>query len=142
MGQLTLKYRYDESFFDARLVRDDFGWLELSVATDRFAGSGGFWVQWGQVREFGESLSAFPIAPDAPVSAEWGAGDAVILGVTISPANATGDLRVRVEIADSFEPVRRVCTTFLTHYPDIEAFGRAIARHMDGKLDEAILRGR
>jgi hypothetical protein len=33
---------------------------------------GGFWVQWQDVKEFGESLSTYPIEPDAPLKAQWG----------------------------------------------------------------------
>lgn len=146
MSQLILKYEYDESFYNKDLTRDDFGRLTLSVETLQFSGCGGFWVQWQDVVEFGESLAAFPITADAPPKACWSyrqsdGSEVVILNVMISPANLTGDLLVSVEIADDSEPRRRVFTTFVTHYPDLEAFGRSIARVMERKLDEAVLRG-
>ena len=150
MSQLVFEYRYDESFFDARLTPDDFGRLTVSVVTDQFSGTGGWWVQWQEVREFGESLSAFPIPPDKPLKAEWEAtrldnhvpvDRAMIIGVKIGPANLTGDLLVRVEITDDDDWSRRVCTSFLTNYPDLEAFGRSIANLMDRRVDKAILRG-
>jgi hypothetical protein len=51
---------------------DDFGWLGVAVVGERSSGRGGFWVQWQDVKEFGEKLSAYPIQPEAPIKAEWG----------------------------------------------------------------------
>lgn len=141
MSRLTFKYEYDESFFDKRLPRDDFGLLTVSVVTDQFSGTGGFWVQWREVKEFGESLSTFPITSDEPPKAEWSCDNDFVSGVTISPANATGDMLVRVKIADHYEPSRNVSASFLTNYPNIEAFRLSIINLMDRKVDEAILRG-
>jgi len=145
MSHLIFRYRYDESFFDHRQTRDDFGRLTLSVVTDSFSGTGGFWVQWQDVRRFGDRLSRFPITSDEPVAENWGGTIddvyCLALGVEIAPANKTGDLRVKVEIADEADPERRVCTWFLTNYPDLDAFRRSIANLMDRKVDEAILRG-
>jgi len=138
MSDLTFRYRFDDA--------DDFGWLDVAVATDKFSGRGGFWVQWQDVREFGEKLVAYPIEPDAPVSAAWGyemlEGDDLVVGLEIAPANATGDLRVQVELADYTEKSERVRTSFVTNYPDLEQFRKAIASLMDRKADEAILSGR
>lgn len=145
MSRLSLRYEYDESFFDKRLDRDDFGRLTVSVAAERFSGQGGFWVQWQEVREFGEALSAFPIESDKPLKARWGydqlEGDDLILSIEIAPANRTGDLVVRVEIGDDLERWARVRTSFLTNYPDLEAFRLAIGELMDRKIDEAVLGG-
>lgn len=138
MSKLTLRYRFDDT--------DDFGWLDVAVTTDRFSGRGGFWVQWQDVREFGEKLSTYPIKPDAPLSAAWGyemqEGDDLIVSIQIAPANPTGDLRVLVELADDDERSERVRTSFVTNYPDLEQFGIAIAALMDRKTDEAVLAGR
>lgn len=145
MSQLIVKYVYDESFFDKRLTRDDFGRLTFTVVTHDFSGTGGFWVQWQNLRDFGERLSAFPITSDEPLKEDWGYmldGDYhLVLGIVITPANTTGDLLVRVEIADEDDPLRHVCTSFLTNYPDVDAFRRSIASLMDRKVDEAILKG-
>ena len=46
---------------------DDFGWLAVEVKGEQFSGKGGFWVQWQDVREFGEKLASYPILQDAPV---------------------------------------------------------------------------
>lgn len=108
MSKLTLRYRYDPSFFDPKRLADDFGRLSIDVETDRFSGKGGFWVQWQDVKEFGEALSTFPITPDHPIVAQWGYemqnGDDLILRLEIAPANTRGDLAVRFEIADEHEP--------------------------------------
>jgi hypothetical protein len=145
MSQLTLRYEYDASFDDPKLTRDDFGRLSVSATTERFAARGGFWVQWQDVREFGEALAAFPITSDAPIVAEWGfdklAGDDLILRIEIAPANARGDLVVRFEIADDYEPGERARASFLTNYPDVEAFRSDITKLMDRELHEAVLKG-
>lgn len=138
MSKLALRYRFDDA--------DDFGWLDIAVTTEKFSGRGGFWVQWQDVREFGEKLSTYPIKPDAPLSAAWGygmqEGHDLVVSVEIAPANATGDLRVRVELADYTEQSERVRASFVTNYPDLEQFGIAIASLMDRKSDEAVLSGR
>jgi hypothetical protein len=138
MSKLALRYRFDDT--------DDFGWLDVAVTTDKLSGRGGFWVQWQDVREFGEKLSTYPIKPDAPLSAAWGynmhEGDDLIVRIQISPANSTGDLRVRVELADEDERSERVRTSFVTNYPDLEQFRIAIAAMMNREADEAVLPGR
>ena len=138
MSELAFRYRFDDD--------DDFGRLYVTVTTDKFSGRGGFWVQWRDVREFGESLSTYPIKADAPLSASWGyemqEGDDLVVSLEIAPANATGDLRVRVELADEDERSERVRTSFVTNYPDLEQFRIAIGALMDRETDEAVLAGR
>jgi hypothetical protein len=138
MGKLALRYCFDDS--------DDFGRLGVEITTDKFSGRGGFWVQWQEVRDFGEKLSTYPVSADAPLSAAWGyemhEGDDLIVRIQIAPANSTGDLRVRVELADENEPSERVRASFLTNYPDLEQFGIGIAALMDRETDEAVLAGR
>ncbi len=146
MSRLTLRYEYDLSFFHPEWRRDDFGWLAVNVETDRFSGNGGFWVQWQDVREFGEALRTFPIATDNPVTAQWGfdkqEGDDLILRLAIAPANKRGDLAVQFEVADYDEPRNRARGWFATNYPDLDAFRVSIARLMDREIEEAILTGR
>jgi len=146
MNQLTLRYEYDASYFNPKLSRDDFGRLSIAVETERFAGRGGFWVQWQDVREFGESLGAYPIGVDEPISVQWGydmqEGDDLILQIEIAPLKKTGDLRVRVEIADDHEPTQRVRASFVTNYPDLAAFQTEIAKLMDREAESAVLCGR
>jgi hypothetical protein len=138
MSKLALRYRFDDT--------DDFGWLGVEITTAKFSGRGGFWVQWQDVKEFGEKLSAYPIKPDAPLRASWGyemhEGDDLIVSIQIEPANRTGDLRVRVEVADEDERSDRVRTSFETNYPELEQFRIAVAELMDRKTDEAVLAGR
>jgi hypothetical protein len=96
MSKLALRYRFDDT--------DDFGRLDVVVTTDKFSGRGGFWVPWQDVTEFGDKLSTYPIEADAPLSVACGyemhEGDDLIVSIQIAPANSTGDLRVRVELAD------------------------------------------
>jgi hypothetical protein len=146
MSLLILRYRYDASFFDPALDRDDFGLLTISVETERFGGQGDFWVQWQDVREFGDALAAYPLDERSPVVAQWGynqqEGEDLILRLEIAPANKVGDLVVRFEIADQHEPRERVRGSFRTNYLDIDAFRSAIAQLMDNKAEQALLRGR
>ena len=146
MSQLALRYEYDASFFNQKLTRDDFGRLSISVNTDRFSGRGGFWVQWQDVKEFGEALTVFPIKVGEPISTQWGynmqEGEDLILRIEIAPANGRGDLKVQFEIADEFETRERVRGSFLTNYPDLDAFRLAIATLMNNEADEAVLTGR
>jgi len=146
MSKLTLRYQYDASFFDSTQPTDDFGRLSVDVETTRFSGKGGFWVQWQDVKEFGEALSVFPITEDHPVTAQWGfemqEGDDLILRLEIAPANKRGDLAVRFEVADDLEPHNRARGYFTTNYPDIEVFRDSVARLMNREVEEAILTGR
>ncbi len=51
---------------------DYFGRLEIAVTTEQYSGRGRFWVQWQDVKEFGERLDAYPIDPKVPLQAQWG----------------------------------------------------------------------
>jgi hypothetical protein len=145
MSKLTFQYQYDSSFSDPRQTTDDFGRLSVAVETDRFSGRGGFWVQWQDVKEFGDALNVFPIVGEKPITAQWGfnmqEGNDLILRVEIAPANKRGDLVVRFEVADDYEPENRARGWFLTNYPDLEAFRSGIARLMNREAAEAILTG-
>jgi predicted membrane-bound spermidine synthase len=145
MNKLTLQYQYDASFFAPKKSRDDFGRLSLAVETERFSGKGGFWVQWQDVKEFGEALSVYPIEADRPVVGQWGFdmqdGDDLILRLEIAPANTRGDLAVRFEIADDYEPRHRVRGSFMTQYSDLSVFSVGVARVMNREVEEAVLTG-
>jgi hypothetical protein len=146
MSKLTLRYEYDASFFDPKLARDDFGRLSVTVETDRFSGWGGFWVQWQDVKEFGEALGTFPISEGQPIIAQWGydmqEGDDLILRLEVAAADKRGNLTIRFEVADDAEPRNRVRGCFLTNYPDLDAFRSSIARLMSNETEEAVLNGR
>ena len=129
---------------------DDFGWLGVKVQGEQFSGRGGFWVQWQDVKEFGEKLATYPILPDAPIQASWGyepwVGDSLVVSVEVAPADKRGNLSVQVWLRDYTEngerrPSNCVRTTFKANYPELESFRQAIARLMDGKIDEAVLVG-
>lgn len=146
MSKLILRYEYDSSFFDPKKPRDDFGWLTVEVQAGRFSGAGGFWVQWQDVKEFGEALNLFPIEADRPITVQWGfdmhEGDDLRLRIEIAPANNRGDLNVQFVVADYHEPANRRRGSFTTNYPDIHAFRADIGRLMDREANEATLHGR
>ena len=144
-SSLTFAYKFTGD------PKDDFGWLNVAIVTERISGRGGFWVQWQDVKEFGEELSTYPIPREAPIKAEWGyepwEGDALVVSVEIAPAGNRGDLEVKVWLRDHTEmgegePSQYLRTSFITHYPDPEAFRLEIAKLMAGKADEARLLGR
>lgn len=145
MSKLTFQYRCDASYSDLTLTRDDFGRLSVAVETDCFSGKGGFWVQWQDVKEFGESLGGFPILESSPIIAQWGynsqEGDDLILRFEIAPADKRGNLSVRFEVSDDVEPCNRVRGRFLTNYPDLNAFRISIERLIKNEIGEAILVG-
>ncbi|WP_100259645.1 hypothetical protein [Qipengyuania seohaensis] len=142
--------RLSFSYQFSRDPNDDFGWLGVKVIGEKFSGEGGFWVQWQDVKEFGEQLTTYPISPEAPLKAAWGyepwEGDALVVSVEVAPADKRGNLSVQVWLRDNLEmgegvPQNCVRTTFKTNYPELEAFSQAIARLMDGKVEEASLAG-
>jgi len=146
MSSLTFRYEFNPSFFDPKLPRDDFGRLTVSAQTAHFSATGGFWVQWQDIAEFGQSLGVFPIPKDAPIVAQWGLdqleGDDLILRIEIAPANRRGDLAVRFEIADDYEPQERVRASFRTNYPELTAFRDDIAKLVKNEIQEAVLVGK
>ena len=144
MSSLTLAYKFSGD------PNDDFGWLDVAVVSDRASGRGGFWVQWQDVKEFGEKLVAYPIAPEAPIKGEWGyepwEGDALVVSIEITAADKRDNLSVKVWLREHTEmgegePSEWLCTSFLTQYPELESFRLDIAKLMDGKAEEAKLLG-
>ncbi len=147
-ASLTLTYRFSDDPYD------DFGWLEVAVSRERFSGCSGFWVQWQDVKAFGEELSAYPIARDRPIKAAWGyqpwVGDSLAISIEVMPADVRGNLKVRVQLCDRIgmeivgegEPSACLRTTFMATYADIEAFRLAIEQLIDRNVDEAVLIGR
>lgn len=145
MARLVLNYRFDQSFFDKELDRDDFGRLSLRFETENFTGIGGFWVQWQDVVEFGERLRAYPIPAESPVVVQWGyemqQGDDVIIRIAVGPKNKTGNLLVSVVIADDHDQSQRLYGSLVTDYAAIESFRLDIARMMVDGVHEAVLYG-
>ena len=141
---LSFRYRFSGD------PNDDFGWLDVKVEGEQFSGKGGFWVQWQDVKEFGERLATYPILADAPIEAAWGyepwEGDSLVVGVEVAPADKRGNLAIQVWLRDYAEngegnPSNCVRTTFNANYPELETFRHAIARLMDGQIEEAVLVG-
>jgi len=145
MSKLTLRYQYDASFFDPNQPTDDFGWLGITVETDRYSGQGGFWVQWQDVKEFGEALATLWIKADRPIKAQWGfgmqEGDDLILSIEFYPENKRGDIAVRFTLADHIGPSNRASGSFRTNHPELDAFRAGIALVMNREAEEATLIG-
>jgi hypothetical protein len=141
MSRLTLRYEYDRT-----PPIDDFGWLAAEVQTDRYSGMGGFWVQWQDVVEFADKLKQFPTPFDAPIRGQWGfemqEGNDLILSIAVAAGTSTGDLVVRVEMADHHLPEERLRTSFVTGYAQLALFASALAEVMARSVDEAVLSGK
>ncbi len=141
MSRLAIRYEYDRT-----PPIEDFGWLSAAVQTERYSGSGGFWVQWQDVVEFADKLRQYPIAPDAPVRAQWGfemqEGTDLILSIEVAAANKLGDLVVRIEMADHLRPEERLRTSFITGYAEVASFASALSGVMAKSVDEAVLGGK
>lgn len=141
-AQLAVRYEFSSD------PEDDFGWLAMSVETDPFVGRGGFWVQWQNVDEWAAKVDAFPFSAQQPCIEEWGQCDSdgsnyeVIIGVSILPANKTGDLDVLVRIADHHDTRRQCQAVFRTNYPDTARFAADLQAVMRREQSEAILVGR
>lgn len=145
MSKLTLRYRYDASFFDPKQPTDDFGWLSIEVKTDQYSGSGGFWVQWQDVKEFGEAL-ALSITTGRHAKRQWGfdmqEGNDLIISLEIAPENKQGDFAIRFTLADHEEPGNRASGSFATSSPQLDSFRAGIARVMNREAEEATLTGK
>ncbi len=141
-AKLTLRYEFSTD------PNDDFGWLALAVETDRFTGRGGFWVQWQDVTEMAPKLDAYPFSSEHPFVEEWGHCDSdgsnyeVIVGISILPANKTGDLDVIVKIADHIDTRRQCQAVFRTNYPDTANFASELRAVMGRQRHNAVLLGR
>ena len=145
MDKLVLSYRFDPSYFDKALDRDDFGRLSLRVETEHFTGEGSFWVQWQDVVEFGQSLDVYPIEANNPIVTQWGygmqEGDDLIIRMSIGAKDLAGDLLVSVVVADDNEPSQRLSASFRSGYSALDMFKRDIARMMNREIHEAVLHG-
>jgi hypothetical protein len=138
---MTLRYEYDRT-----PPIDDFGWLGVQVQTEQYSGTGGFWVQWQDVSELADRLRQYPIPPDAPIQAQWGFDmqkeNDLILSIEVAAIEETGDLLIRVEMADHVSPEERLLTSFTTSYAELASFADALKGVMAKSRDEAILSGK
>jgi len=138
---LTVKYEFSQD-------DDDFGWLDVAVRTPSFSGAAGFWVQWQDVVEWDAKLFLYPIPVGHAVDEEWGQSDSdgsnyqVIVGIRIAPANRTGDLEVRVKLADHIDTHCHCETAFRTTYSEVERFAVELKAVMNREGEEALLTGR
>jgi hypothetical protein len=134
-ASLTLRYEFSRD--------DDFGWLGAKVRTAKICETGGFWVQWQDVEEWAAKLAACPLP--GPVDADWGYSEGgeyeTVVGILLAPAGATGELDVRVTLADSDDPRVRCDAAFNTRYPDLERFATALGKMMKREAQEAVLLG-
>jgi hypothetical protein len=146
MGRLTLRYAWNTDFDPAQsFYSEEEGRLAVSVAAGGFSGSVSVESRAKDVRDFGESLSTYPIRQDAPLSAFWGY-EGHRARVAVRSVKGTGSLVARVEIesvaaAEGAPAPDAVRVSFVTDYAQVEAFRRSIASMMDGKAKEAVLSG-
>ncbi|MBC9034750.1 hypothetical protein IAG41_20360 [Sphingomonas sp. JC676] len=140
-AKLTLRYEFSSD-------DGDFGWLAAEVETYPFSGRGGFWVQWQDVEAWAGKLGSYPISTENPCVAEWGQCQSdgsnyeVIIGVSILPANKTGDLDVLVKVGDLNDARQQCQAVFRTNYPDTARFAAEMQAMMRRETNVARLLGR
>lgn len=132
MNSLSLRFEPDPE--------DTVGRLFLHVGAGSFKGAGFHWAQPSDLDAFATALSAFPIPAQQPAVLQLGyndcEGDDLILGVEITPADGSGHLRVRVEVADMYEQRDRLRVSFQTTYSEVDIFRSSlehVARKGEGK---------
>lgn len=123
---------------------DDFGWLTVIVESENCRGKNGMWVQWQDVVDFAEKLSQYPIASETPVEAEWGFTEegnyTRVTFISLSPANARGEVAVTVDLVDYHDARRRFQLALETTYADIASFRAELEQLMAKARDKAVLR--
>lgn len=122
------------------------GRLFLHVGAAPFNGEGFFWAQPGSLADFEKALTAYPIPADQPAQVRFGydhcEGNDLIIGIEIAPIDAIGHLRVSVEVADLYEPEKRLRAAFQATYAEVDAFRAELGPLLNGQDAKATLLAR
>ena len=139
--------------------RSDEEWTGQIIATAKsgtFSAQGAAWFDRTHVkRTFLASLRCFPLTSASPPTIEGGFGgqekegslDQCHLRIIIKPYNARGTLLVHVDLASEFwktpdlDLQNRATIRFLTEYAAVEGFAEQFEEVLDGKREEAVLKG-
>ena len=142
MNIIKLRYRYDGTPI---VTYDDFGWLEIQVLAESYSGVGGYWVQWQDVVDFNESLTAYPIDENDPPSGDWGFVKHNVyhrlMWIEISHADKLDEPQVSVELSTKEKPLNRLRASFPISYQNLQSFQSELRLLMDRKINEACLYG-
>jgi len=134
---LKLAYEHDGD------PNDSFGRLSVEVFADGFSGCGGMWVQWQDLVELSERLSAFPLPADNPIDEDWGYGEIEnyrpIVRLAFFPVGNTGPVKVLVQLANDDDPDIALKCKFRAGYPSIERFRRELKILAESKSGLALL---
>ncbi|MGO4388469.1 hypothetical protein AB4Y85_13125 [Microvirga sp. 2YAF29] len=145
MNMLRLTYEPDDEWH---------GELHAIAHASDFIGSGSAWFSRESLIGFSRALGQYPLPAHAPVAIFGGVGAIaadrpghIQIGITIAPADITGTLLVRMELATDplkathrSEPQQSAVLCFITEYAALDQFRIALASMLDAGT-EAILRG-
>lgn len=146
-AELHLSYRPDDEWH---------GQLDATVRSGAFSGRGSAWFNRQQLKEtFAAALRAFPLSASDPPMIEggfWrkeqpGTLDQCHLRIHVRPYNSRGTLLVQVDLATECwaspdnDQQQSVTARFLAEYATLGEFASHLEQVLDGKRDEAILRG-
>jgi len=139
-ASLTLTYDFSRD-------DDDFGWLQAKVQSSKASGVFGFWVQWQDVEQWGETLFRYPIPRGDPLIADWGQSDSdggnyqPIVKVTIAPIDRSGHLEVVVHLSDHADQRNQCRAAFGTTHAELGRFAVEIREMMARRGSDAELTG-
>jgi hypothetical protein len=147
IAELRIAYRSDEEWT---------GQIIATVKSSAFSAQGAAWFDRTHVKKtFLASLRSFPLTSASPPTIEggfWGQGnegslDQCHLRIIIKPYDARGMLLVHVDLASEFwktpdvDPQNCATIRFLTEYVTVEGFAEEFEEVLDGKREEAVLKG-
>ena len=126
---------------------DDFGQLFVNVVTPEFSSATDMWVQWQDIVEFGESLTAYPIPESEYPKCSFGFSNSdgtsyhPVIELSVRPIGNQGGLVFYAYRSDQDDKEKYASIKFQTDYAQIEKFRLQIASIMKCKTGEALLEG-
>jgi len=129
MNKLVFRFEPDDEWC---------GELFVFVAADGFAGIGSAWFDKGSLRNFAESLRAFPLPTDKPARLEGGLGGndttppQTTINLSFEPHDVRGAVRVKAHLETTVwqdqekEHPKTLSAQFQVSYGDLGSFATAI----------------
>jgi hypothetical protein len=127
VNKIRISYRPDKD-------GEDYGWLELAVQADGFAGAVGFWSQPYWFSDFAKRLNEFPIDPSNPPEVTIHATQAKLrptIQMKLEPADAQGQLWLMVWLADDWDTKNQVSLGTTATYAWAQRFSEALGQFVE-----------
>ena len=124
MNIVRISYKPDED-------GENYGWLELVIQAEGFAGAVGFWSHPDWFSDFAKHLNSFPISmPDSPEVTINATQDQLqpTIYMKLEPVDAHGHLRLVVSLSDDQGTKNRVSLTAPATYAWAQRFSQALQR--------------